>query len=330
MQSFQSVLHLQNAVLTPWQADTLWGHLCWHLAHRCDTSVLRDFLDLYRAGEPPILLSDGFPADLLPRPLLPPGYGAAAMRITKAQRLETARNAKKLAKAAWLTSDEFSRMRRGEAVVPSTSAEDLKSLQGARVVSRNWVNRLTNTAGSPFDLGEIYQRRVTVYWKVAPGYEDTVRNFLDDLHQGGYGKRKSIGYGAVGEYAFEACDDFAPVPDADAFVTLSRFVPAVHDPTDGFWNVAVKYGKLGEEWATSDHPFKQPLLQLECGSCFRTGGAPRAWYGHLVENIHHTRSEVVHYGFAFAVPMKLASPPHLESEVETPQVLSPEKEEIPA
>ncbi|MFL6214583.1 MAG: hypothetical protein ACJ74J_11915 [Blastocatellia bacterium] len=73
--------------------------------------------------------------------------------------------------------------------------------------------------------------RVTFYWRIEEGYLDLVRHFLDDLKESGYGKRKSIGYGQIEQVTPLALfTDFEDVPDANGFVTLSRFVPRARRP----------------------------------------------------------------------------------------------------
>jgi CRISPR-associated protein Csm4 len=142
---------------------------------------------------------------------------------------------------------------------------------------------------------------VTIFWRIEDGYFDTVSEFLKDLQATGYGKRKAVGYGQVNSFTLEEFDGFADVPEANGFVTLSRFVPEQDDPTEGYWNATVKYGKLGEELAVSGNPYKRPLVQLVPGSCFRDA-APREWYGRLIEGLSPL-PEVKHYGFAFPVPI---------------------------
>src|SRR5207248_2623978 len=172
MRLYKSTLTLGSASATLWQADTIFGHLCWKLLRRGSEAELNKFLELYEQGQPPILLSDGFPGNYLPRPLAP-SSGDDQSQLTKRERVERRR--------------------------------------------------------------------------VANGHLDEVRNFLNELQATGYGKRKTVGYGRIESFTLEEFDGFTEVPDADGFVTLSRFVPAPADPTDGFWRAVVKYGKLGEE-----------------------------------------------------------------------------------
>jgi CRISPR-associated protein Csm4 len=210
-----------------------------------------------------------------------------------------------------LTLDEFNKARRGEAVIPSLTEEEIEKAIQPRAITKNWINRATDTAGDPYDLRGLVLPRIAIYWRIEQSSLPLVRDFLADLKETGYGKRKSIGYGQIDSFTEpEEFRGFADVPDANGFVTLSRFVPSPNDPTDGFWNTVVKYGKLGEELATSGNPFKRPLIQLACGSCFRDS-MQREWYGQLIGGLSN-REEVKHYGFAFPVMMRLAHPKERE------------------
>src|SRR4051812_18367196 len=123
METYRLRLSLRTATGTPWQADTLFGHLCWHLRYQEDAQAVEDFLELYRLGEPPLVLSDGFPGspDLLPRPLLPPEVSLREGTGLAGRRAE-ARRQKDAGDVAWLTLDEFQRAVAGEAVLPAPKA----------------------------------------------------------------------------------------------------------------------------------------------------------------------------------------------------------------
>ncbi len=65
---------LASSIGTPFQADTIFGHICWALNYREGEGALRDFLAAYD-DTPPLLVSDGFPVlgdrYYLPRPATP-------------------------------------------------------------------------------------------------------------------------------------------------------------------------------------------------------------------------------------------------------------------
>ena len=70
----------------------------------------------------------------------------------------------------------------------------------------------------------------------------------------------------------------------------------------------MKYGKLGEAFASDVNPFKKPLIMLDAGAVFYDSPC-REWYGRLVEGISPARETVAQYGFALPVPMRLAGMP---------------------
>jgi len=301
MRLYRTVIELSSASASPWQADTLFGHLCWSLARCKGEAALNDFLEPYRQGQPPVLLSDGFPSGYLPRPRAGvPLEGHST--LPKPERVKRYRELKDRIEARWLTLEEFNRARRGETVMPGQQPEPQE-----RVVSKNQIDRWTNTAGGEggqlYDFTELWLPALDIYWRIAEGYEPLVREFLEDLQRTGYGKRKSVGYGQIEAFTVEPFNEFEEVPDANGFVTLANFVPAASDPTEGFWMTRVKYGKLGEEAAVRGQPFKRPLIQLAVGSCFYDRSV-REWYGRLVSGIA-TDPQVVQYGYAFPLSMRL-------------------------
>lgn len=302
MQNYRVSLKLRSASGSAWYADTIFGHLCWQMVWRYGETRLHEWLARYQVGEPPLLLSDGFPGDLLPRPLLLPSVGELAG--SKQEGVRLAQSRKKLKKIEWLTRDEFERVRAGETF--RLLGEGQKQVASPTVTFKNQISRLTGTTG---EEGQLYSfvghpwETVTIYLRIADGELDTTRQLFDDLRATGYGKRKSVGYGEIESYKWQEFDGFKQIEGVNAFVSLSHFVPAQNDPIDGRWKINVKYGKLGGEWATTK-PFKRPLVMLEPGSWFRTD-MQRDWYGRLVSGVSADRPEVVQYGLAFAVPMRV-------------------------
>jgi CRISPR-associated protein Csm4 len=315
---YRTRLNLGSASLSHWQADTVFGHLCWSLVRRRGESALREFLARFEGEDrdPPVLVSDGFPDAYLPRPLHLPAWAAGAglaapsapaAAVSKLQRIQSAQQRKQQAGANWLTIEDFNRARNGLAPEHALTDAGIAQSLHIHVQPKNQIDRLTGTtgadAGQLYELTEIVMPIVTLYWKIADGHLGVVRDFLDDLAMSGYGKRKTIGYGQLSApVALEAFDGFEEVSGAGGFVTLSRFIPHRGDPAEGVWETVVKYGKLGEEFAVSGSPFKKPLIQMTRGSCFRDA-SPREWYGRMIEGVS-TIDAVRHYAFAFALPMR--------------------------
>jgi len=304
MQTFRVTFQLKSAVASAFQADTIFGHLCWAKRYLDgEDGLTKEFLEWYGkdVGLPPILISDGFPCDLLPRPLTPPREPTSG---SKQEQIEAYDKQKDLKSIQFLSPDEFNLAIHGKAFEPTKK----DSMSKKNVTSKNQINRLTGTTGEGgqlFEFEETWERTpVSIYVKVANGFEDEAERLFRFVAEQGYGKRKSVGYGAIKSMDFQPFDGFRPPADANGYISLSHFVPAKDDPREGCWKVLVKYGKLGEEYAAGENPFKRPLVMLAPGSVFRTEGKPKEFYGRLVPDIS-SKDGVVQYAFAFPVPMKI-------------------------
>ncbi len=307
MKTWRIQLRIPSGYITPWHADTLFGHLCW-VAERHDGfsgfKGAADLIGLYRNGTPPFILSDGFPGNWLPAPKTlrtmfePP----ETERLNK----DTYKTTKQAKKREFLTHEQFQQFCCGKRFDLHTTEKPLANT----VTLHNQIDRISNTTGGEggglFELPEQFVSggSISIYAHVAEGYEQDLQRLFELLAQGGYGKKRTTGKGAFNVINFERFNGF-DLPEGtspNGFVTLSHFVPAATDPTDGAWKVRVKYGKLGDEKTFCGNPFKKPLIMLQPGAVFRTEN-PKPWYGRLVEHIAFTDPDVVQYGFGFAVPL---------------------------
>lgn len=323
-------IQLTSPTGTPWHADTLFGHLCWQIAFHEGEDAVGAFIDACRRGEPPFVVSDGFPAGLLPRPLVPP------KRTAVADTLEDYAAAKKRRKAAWLTIDQFKRVQLGGELAedpPAGGWEETQMLHAS-------LDRNTNRTGGEGSAGRLFQTSAVlprpldsngkaaqpdqsgpnlhVYARVAREGLERFQSLLEQLSRAGFGRDKSTGYGQFTLLGIESAAELDDVPEADGVVLLSGSVPAADDPSDGCWNLRTKHGRLGEEFAlsgtlekeqdtvTRENAFaKKPLLQLEPGSVFRLNGSARCdWYGSVVERIAPARPHVVQGCQAIALPLR--------------------------
>ena len=297
--------------LTPWQADTLFGQMCWAVLHEEGEKGLTEFLEPFMAGRPPFVLSNGFPGDLLPRPMLPP---APTQPRPKVEAVAAMTAAKKEKSARLVSPEDFHRIRKGERPpVPDPAPDGFR----AQVELKNQINRITGTTTPPEGepTGNLFSRthlalpkgvdEISIY--VGAGSEEGANRALALLRrvsEGGYGAKKSSGYGAFTVLDMQPLPDWsAPLDGANGIVTLSNFVPAAGDPVNGTYDTLVKYGKLGEELATAGTPFKFPVLMVQAGGVFRDSN-PRPFYGRMVNGVHPD-SRIVQYGYALALPLRL-------------------------
>lgn len=291
MKTYRIKLKVKTGSLTPFQADTLFGHICWVIAYKEGEKVLQEFLQPFKDGKPPFVFSDGFPSDYLPKPL-------------SAEFIASENDRKDIRKTDYLSPDDFNKAIAGKPIKPLAVSDKAIS---KTVSTHNTINRLTNTTGEEggvYSLPETVIPEVSVYLKVTSDeWKDKVFNWLKDLSNTGYGRKKSIG---KGQFTVERIEEynFPAVNKANGFVTLSNFSPAETDPVEGLYKTFVKYGKLGEEFTFCGNPFKKPLLMIKTGSAFKTNSQPEDYYGRVAEEIAPAKNEVVQYAYGFAVALK--------------------------
>jgi CRISPR-associated protein Csm4 len=328
MRIYKLIIHPLTSFRTPLQSDTIFGHLLWALRYTEGEGALTDFLDRCRAGEPPLLVSAGFPSDTLPVPVLPPEEEereeekeqSLASHLMEDMLRKAREEARYLPLEQWrriagrLSVDALNEARR-EA---SEKLRRLRETETMHPVTRTAVDRVTGSARE----GRLFVSLETFY---GPGRKFDVWHKLDErddelpgrvsewwrwVERNGFGRRKSAGHGAFrieSEGLVEAGGELPRVEIPNGFVTLSAWVPRRGDPTDVTYRTRVKRGKLAEALALPS-PWKKPLLMLEPGAvaclCKKEKGV-REWYGGLIEDVHWTEECIVQYGYAFPLPVCL-------------------------
>lgn len=305
MHHYQLRLQLTAPGLTLWHSDTLFGVLAWQVLFERGESGLHEWLSLFKEGKPPFLLSNGFPGDLLPKPIIREMAPQPEMKNVADYKRAKARK-----KQAFVVPEGFAGICNGDIIDLQETKVGFKH----RAVAHNTVSRLTGTTGEEGSLYEIEEfslvgndkdKFLSVYLAAeTPAIAEEVKAIFVNLSHAGFGKKKSSGFGGF------RVQDMLPwrLPklnkSANGFVTLSNMVPAAEDPVKGFWRHAVKYGKLGESRAGGDSPFKLPFIYFEPGACFRTASPPRAWYGRLLEDLAPDMApDVVQFTLGYAVPI---------------------------
>ncbi len=299
-------LRLKSPVGTPWQADTLAGNLAWLEAFRAGAGGVREFLAPFAAGDPPFILSDGFPAGLLPRPLF-------LRRIAKAGDLTSYAKEKVRRKAEFIRMEEFDSLRRGIAVEgdpPTSPWVGIDFLHAS-------ISRKTGTTGG--EAGTLFSTqchaltggekeagtaRIEIYALCKEGWNERLAALLRDMSLTGFGRDKSVGLGQFDFLGMEPWKAFSNFKGNNGFIALSSFVPGRDDPTNGNWALNVKYGKLGEN-AGSGNPFKRPFIQLKPGAVFYTETEPKSYYGRTMTGLAPGFPDSLQLCYCLAVPCKI-------------------------
>jgi len=299
-----------GAWVTPWHADTLTGLLASTFARAHGGERLkRDLLDPWQAGEPPFVLSDAFPGDLLPAPACLPLWPWPEEKRKQVKRTE------------WLEPHQFQQLQEGQqpALAPA-----ITKLAVEDVRLRNTLDRIADRTGAPGSLYEIpctalgYDASyLSVYARLTTGGDSLLRGLVGLLAEAGFGADASVGQGRFEwDGSFDDASWLTEVKAANGWISLSTFQPAPTDPTEGYWRSFVKYGKLGPDFGL-DGVFKRPQWMLRPGSCFREQGTVRECYGRLIGTDEllpeGTRKALagadihpVQPALALAVPMKWA------------------------
>ena len=303
-------IRLLSPVGTPWQSDTIFGHLAWHVAYGWRGIGIQEFLRPFLEGQPPFVLSDAFPEGFLPRPFLP-------VRSKRPTQLKEYAEAKRREKATFVSLDDFEAIRRGHVDKWQPAPE----LWHRFDVLHASINRLTNTTTGPegerATEGHLFSTRLSlpastdsdspqvlplcVYLRAGDPWGAWVPEMLQDMAPLGFGSDRSTGVGAYEVIGVEPFDGFGPLDGANGFISLSSYCPARTDPTRGRWKIRIKYGKLGEN-AGDGNPFKRPLIQFEPGAVFLTDGPPKPFYGRTVTGIAPRFPDAIQCCYTLAVP----------------------------
>lgn len=216
---------------------------------------------------------------------------------------------KKTYKAKYITFEQFESFRKGKKLKGDFPTDKWVTAE----VLHASLSRLTYTtsddAGNLFATYDTFlhpSSKLTIYARVLEGWEDKLHSLIGDLAKIGYGRDASVGLGAFTPESFEPFDAFSTGGDENGFMALSSFCPAKDDPTDGYYKIEAKYGKVNFEPYSSQNPFKKPILhQVLAGAVFRTNGTTKQVYGRVVENVAPGFSSAVQLCYCMPVPVRV-------------------------
>jgi len=259
---------------TPWQADTLTGMLLATAARTLGQDILRRrLIDPMLAGRPPFVLSDALPGELLPFPIY--------LRLSD---WPPDTNLKAVKRARWLDVRHFEAACAGQCPPADILLSD-SDVFCDRIRQHNTLSRLDDSTFAAEQGGGIFQRPETlldakhahdyfsVYFRmIDSSVTDLLLELFHELSLTGFGADTSTGRGQ-----FDLLDDpqaarqlDATPPAANGVISLSTFQPGPNDPTEGYWDVFPKFGKLGPDLGLSDRDVhKNTLILFRPGACFR-------------------------------------------------------------
>lgn len=282
-------LALHSPISTPMLSGTLFGHLCWAYRDLHTEQALNLWIESLHHS--PFLISDAFPVNTLPKPILPPeGFG------------ENRDNIKAFKKIRHLPLGDFLSTR--HQMSTRTLADQLNNTKREAYfdntcrIAHNRINRVTGTtpqsgglyfteehwpqsAISNADSKDGFRPNLDVYASSSLN-KDEIQMLFQHIGSVGFGKDASLGRG---RFTVSVSS-----PPSGLFDTHgSRCLSLSHgsltpNMANARYAVRTHYGKLGAVLANHRSPFKYPLTLLQPGSTFTpVGDGP---HGSLLTDLH--------------------------------------------
>ena len=300
MKLYRIKIYPRSSYITPWQSDTLMGSLCWVILQIYGESALQEFLNCCLEGDYPFAVSDGFPGDLLPRPLFDLDHKAVE-QVDRQEAMNHFAAFKRARKVQYVDLQEFNSITSGKRVDLSPRGP----VEASVATLHNSVSRFSGSTidGSLFEEQERFGREdyMSLYAWIADSWLEKFTELIYGLSRKGYGRRSSVGKGAFDVESPELFGGFEKQHETNAVVMFSNYVPAAQDPQVGRYKAFIKYGKLGSEYTYLENPFKKPVMMFKPGSVFWDEN-PRAVYGRTIPDVSLEKKEVVHFGCSVAIP----------------------------
>ncbi len=288
MKLYKATIEAKSNFATPLRGDTLFGQICWYIRLLEGEQKLKELLEKYEE-KPFCVVSDGFVTGHLPKPKLP------SWRLG-----EDASKKKENRKKVWLEIEDFF-----EGAFTKAKRRDEVAKEKEVDIVRNSINYKTfQTDGadfSPYGVEEFWFGQKDIYFLMDDEYVGLVQKAFQVVGEDGYGKDKTIGKGRFEIVEFEEFE--LPKKSSKQFMTLSPMVPKGVECKEFYYDIFVRFGKLGMDRATTN-PFKKPILFADTAAAIEFEEERSVGYvGSAITGIS-TYSDVVQQGYAIILPTK--------------------------
>lgn len=304
MKKYLVKFELKSYFSTPLMSDTLFGHICWGVLYNDGEKALLNFLEENRQ-KPKLLLSDGFPQNYLPMPLLKPDKGEDVNE--QKDRKKYAENKKYRKKVRYIKKDfifegkkisfkkvceDFEKGNTDELKIRA-HPEFIKVMR-----TRNVIDRYTQTAtdGGLFSVDEIYLQgeKIVDLYAVTEYEKDVLKKYINFGIQRGYGADKSTG---AGIFEIKSIEETAFPEKGDYLLALSSFIPSENEILEDLRaEIMTKFGKIGDNHDFFQVPFKKPMIMFRAGASFMAREND-IYAGRMLEGIHKIPG-IVHSAYA--------------------------------
>ena len=282
-------IKLHSSYITPWQSDTIMGHLFWAIKYRYGEDRLEEILKDAEKN-PVFIVSDAFEEGRYPKFNTPINYEMLEVSDT-----ESYTKMKKIKKLKNVNLDEFNGFIEGKTLIEffrtKLEKDNIKTNETVEQNTiHNQINRMTGTTvdNGLYTLNEKFiDGNLEIFFKVRKDYKIAeLEEILRDFERSGFGKKSSSGKGSFKIIDFKKFDGFKKVKNGNGFIILSNYIPKKGDYEEVVYaETLTKYGKLGGEEAHNDIPFKRPFISYSKGGIFKSKN-PSEIKGKMLSNIH--------------------------------------------
>jgi len=312
---------LRSPLGTPLKSDTLSGHLLCLFRQRHGEKKLSKLLEDAKKGNLPFVISDAFPHDHLPVPVLEPMSRSTFKELVESlhggKTLEGLKSLKRFRKKFQvLPLSEWAE------VSKAMSAKNLYFLhhqerirleggEKTKITMHNTINRKSGHVleGALYNSIEKWytssegKPALDIYARVEPSFEPDFKELLNDLKSLGYGQDRSTGKGNLQFEEWEPMEHLDQKKGANAWMNLSTYSTTQGEELEGGWyKMHTKFGKVWNGFGERN-PFKKPLLVFEPGSVFRK--QPKNLGTTVIPGIHSENANLVQYCSPIMLPINL-------------------------
>lgn len=329
---------------TPLKGDTLFGHFCWQLAYDrklCEFSLselLRKYSEnpfaIFSSAFPKIMTASGEKEYAFRIPALPPSR-IFSIPQDKRKYLEERKHYKE---QRWMMVPDGRHLESFERLefvddngllqkyIAGVSKKDKKILYARDMKTfirkftqpHNTINRLTGTTGekkfAPFSVDQtVYPPNselvVFAYFDERLFSVSQLKTALTRIGQFGFGKDASIGLGRFDVVSITSVDlSLLGSENPNACYTLSPCVPQKGVFDDCYFIPFTRFGRHGDIFAKSGHPFKAPVVMADEGAIFKPKNREIfkiPYIGSAVTGISKVEPETVCQGYSLYIPVRV-------------------------
>jgi len=322
MKTYILKLKQKSGLLTDLQSDTIYGHFCWRLKEKFGVNALDKFLDLYKNQKPVFLLSDGLLEvnnDIyFPLPLI---FENLETKTNKFEKVLDFVDRKRKKERTYLTLSELNHfLSTGEIKLnelnsgSSDHRKHKKQKSTKRIIEESLrvsvqIDRISfsSAEGKLFSYKPKFSRHDVFYVVLIKVLDENnysefhCEEILEETFIIGFGKKKSSGYGQFDVVDYSEFSSIQEASGSNYFLVLGNYLPSNDDMISPInYDINIKYGRFGEELALSANPFKNPIVFLTAGSCFKTKNK-KDFYGRITTQgeISAVNDFAVQFGIPF-------------------------------